>query len=51
MILSCSPPLLGQVYERAGYEVVIDYRRDPVIFLDAAAANWMNALLQDKGLR
>lgn len=43
--------LLSQVYERAGYEVAIDYRREPVILLDAAAANWMNALLQDRGLR
>ncbi|MBV8885078.1 MAG: DUF4058 family protein [Chroococcidiopsidaceae cyanobacterium CP_BM_RX_35] len=42
--------LLNQVYERAGYEVAIDYRRDPVIPLDEAAC-WMNALLQDKGLR
>jgi hypothetical protein len=32
--------LLSQVYERAGYEVAIDYRCDPVISLDAEAADW-----------
>ncbi|WP_026101028.1 DUF4058 family protein [Synechococcus sp. PCC 7336] len=43
--------LLSQVYERAGYEVVMDYSRDPVPPLSDRAAVWMDNLLREKGLR
>ncbi|MEM8805883.1 MAG: DUF4058 family protein [Cyanobacteria bacterium P01_G01_bin.38] len=40
--------LLDQVYDRAGYEVVIDYAQPPVPSLDAADAAWAKAWLQKK---
>ncbi len=43
--------LLSYVYDRAGYDVAIDYRRDLVPPLSEVEANWMDALLREKGLR
>lgn len=38
--------LLNQVYDRAGYEVVIDYTQPPVPPLDEAALAWTHSWLQ-----
>ena len=38
--------LLGQVYDRAGYDLAIDYSRDPVPPLSKAETTWTNHLLQ-----
>lgn len=43
--------LLGRVYDRAGYEVAIDYRSQPVPPLSPVEADWMDSLLRKKGLR
>ncbi|MGA7938055.1 MAG: DUF4058 family protein [Kovacikia sp.] len=43
--------LLDRVYERAGYEVVMDYSRDPMPPLEKRSISWMTGLLQDSGLR
>ncbi len=43
--------LIDQVYERAGYEVVIDYDKPPVPPLGGDSAAWMDELLKEKGLR
>ncbi|NJR49165.1 MAG: DUF4058 family protein [Leptolyngbyaceae cyanobacterium CSU_1_3] len=40
-----------RVDEQAGYEVVMDYSRDPVPSLSERSTIWMQGLLQDKGLR
>ncbi len=43
--------LLTQVYDRAGYEVAIDYSREPVPPLSQAEIEWMDELLRQQGLR
>ena len=43
--------LLNQVYERASYEVVIDYTRPPVPAVEGQADAWMNKLLKEQSLR
>lgn len=43
--------LLQQVYDRAGYDLAIDYAREPVPALSEEDAAWMDALLREKGLR
>ncbi|NJK52113.1 MAG: DUF4058 family protein [Leptolyngbyaceae cyanobacterium SU_3_3] len=43
--------LLNQVYERAGYEVVMDFSRDPVPPLTEQSAAWIDAILREKGIR
>jgi hypothetical protein len=43
--------LLYQVYERAGYGVVLDYGQEPVPALSAENAAWLNDWLQSQGLR
>ena len=43
--------LLNQVYDRAGYEVVIDYASEPEPVVRGNAADWMESLLKQKGLR
>jgi hypothetical protein len=43
--------LLDIVYDRAGYEVVIDYNRDPVYPLSKPAMTWSNQLLRQAALR
>ena len=43
--------LLSEVYDISGYDLVIDYSREPVPALSEADAVWADALLQEKGLR
>ncbi|MBE9106901.1 DUF4058 family protein [Nostoc cf. edaphicum LEGE 07299] len=43
--------LLAGIYDRASYDLVIDYSQQPVPALSEADAVWANALLQEKGLR
>lgn len=43
--------LLNQVYDRAGYDLVIDYTSDPLPPLDDAARAWIDALLKETGVR
>jgi hypothetical protein len=43
--------LLDQVYDRAGYEVVIDYTQAPVPALDDADLAWVNAWLKQQGMQ
>jgi hypothetical protein len=42
--------LLHGVYDRAGFDLVIDYTREPVPPLGESDAVWVNALLQQQGL-
>lgn len=43
--------LLAQVYERGGYEVVIDYGRSPVPPLNPTQGAWLDALLKQQEMR
>ncbi len=43
--------LLSRVYNRAGYDVAIDYTSEPVPPLSKADAAWADTLLREKGLR
>ncbi len=43
--------LLNQVYDRAAYDLVINYNREPVPPLSEVDAAWAEAVLQEKGLR
>jgi hypothetical protein len=43
--------LLSELYDRAGYDLVVDYSREPVPPLPEDDAAWANALLREKGLR
>lgn len=43
--------LLNQTYDRAGYDLVIDYSHPPVPPLPEEDAAWVNALLMEKKLR
>jgi hypothetical protein len=43
--------LLAGIYDRASYDLVIDYRQDPVPPLSEEDAAWANTLLQEQGLR
>jgi Protein of unknown function (DUF4058) len=43
--------LIDQTYDRAGYDMEIDYSQDPVPPLDAEMAAWADELLRLKGLR
>ncbi len=43
--------LLGGVYDLIGYDLVIDYSREPVPPLSEAEAAWADALLRERGLR
>jgi len=42
---------LVTVYDRAAYDLQIDYRSEPVPPLPAHHAEWANELLKSKGLR
>lgn len=42
--------LLRELYDRAGYDLAIEYRREPVPPLDADDAAWADVLLRSKGL-
>jgi hypothetical protein len=44
--------LLGEIYDRARYDLSVDYRRDPPEpRLSGADAAWMDGLLREKGRR
>lgn len=43
--------LLSGVYDRAGYDLVIDYTREPVPSVPDAEAAWADTLLREQGLR
>jgi len=43
--------LLHELYDRAGFDLAIDYRSDPMPPLSEADAAWADALLRAKGLR
>jgi hypothetical protein len=43
--------LLAGIYDRASYDLVIDYSQDPVPALSETDAAWADALLQHKGLQ
>jgi hypothetical protein len=43
--------LLHELYDRAGYDLRIDYRKDPLPSLRGEDAEWADALLQQTGLR
>ncbi|MEO6811123.1 MAG: DUF4058 family protein [Isosphaeraceae bacterium] len=43
--------VLTTAYDRAGYDLEIDYRADPVPPLSPELAEWSNRWLQEKGLR
>ncbi|HBE17940.1 MAG TPA: hypothetical protein DEG17_17575 [Cyanobacteria bacterium UBA11149] len=51
MIIVNLQALLDSVYDRAGYDVVIDYSSNPVSSLSAEEINWLDAQLREKGLR
>lgn len=42
---------LATVYDRAGYDLEIDYRRDPVPPLDGPWAEWADRWLKQRGVR
>lgn len=43
--------LLSGVYDRAGYDLVIDYNTEPVPLLKETDAGWVDALLREQELR
>jgi Protein of unknown function (DUF4058) len=43
--------VLSTAYDRAAYDLEVDYRNDPVPPLPAPSADWAARLLRDKGLR
>jgi hypothetical protein len=43
--------LLSGVYDLSGYDLVIDYNKEPVPPLSESDATWADALLQEQGLR
>lgn len=43
--------LLSGVYDISGYDLVIDYNKEPVPPLSESDASWADALLQEQGLR
>jgi hypothetical protein len=43
--------LLNGVYDRAGYDFIVDYARDPIPPLGQSDAIWADAWLRDRGLR
>ncbi len=42
---------LNAAYDRAGYDMVVDYRSSPVPPLTEEASSWADSLLKEKGLR
>ncbi len=43
--------LINELYDRASYDLIIDYRQEPVPPLSEENTNWVDMLLQEKGLR
>ena len=45
------PAILVRCYEVGGYDLLLDYSKPPPVSLSKAEAEWMEALLLEKGLR
>ena len=43
--------VLETAYDRAGYDMIVDYKTDPVPALKGDDAGWAESLLREKGLR
>lgn len=43
--------LINELYDRASYDLIIDYRQEPVPALSEENAVWIDTLLREKGLR
>ena len=43
--------VLNTAYDRAAYDMAVNYRREPVPPLNEAQQQWAHALLQSRGLR
>ncbi len=43
--------LLNELYDRASYDLIIDYRQEPIPALSEENAAWVDTLLREKGLR
>jgi Protein of unknown function (DUF4058) len=43
--------LINELYDRASYDLIIDYRQEPVPALSEQNAAWVDTLLREKGLR
>lgn len=43
--------LLHDLYDRAGYDLAVDYTTEPVLPLEGDTAVWVDELLREKGLR
>ncbi|MCX7993198.1 MAG: DUF4058 family protein, partial [Fimbriimonadales bacterium] len=43
--------LVDKVYEQGRYHLLIDYRQSPKPALSEADAEWVDAVLKEKGLR
>jgi hypothetical protein len=43
--------VLNTAYDRAGYDLELDYRADPIPPLEGEWNGWAHRLLQKKGLR
>ncbi len=43
--------LINEMYDRASYDLVIDYSKEPIPPLSEVNAAWADALLREKGLR
>ena len=43
--------LINELYDRASYDLIIDYRQEPVPALSEENAVWVDTLLREKGLR
>jgi Protein of unknown function (DUF4058) len=43
--------LINELYDRASYDLIIDYRQEPVPTLSEENAVWVDTLLREKGLR
>jgi hypothetical protein len=43
--------LLNGIYDRAAYDLKLDYSSEPVPPLPEADAVWVDSVLKDKGLR
>lgn len=43
--------LLTEIYDRASYDLVIDYSQETELYLSEDNAVWVDALLREKGLR
>ncbi|RUS99341.1 hypothetical protein DSM106972_077830 [Dulcicalothrix desertica PCC 7102] len=43
--------ILHDLYDRASYDLVIDYTKDPVPALSNTDKDWLNTFLRENGLR